>query len=43
MGFILGSLIGLFSGFCLGIWGELVLIKEKAEKAKDIDELKKWL
>ena len=43
MGFIAGTLIGLFVGFCVGIYGYELNIKEKANKAQDLDELKKWL
>lgn len=43
MGFIAGTFVGLFFGFCLGIYGYELRIKEKLEVAKDLDELKKWL
>lgn len=43
MGTMIGSLIGLFFGFCLGIYGYDLHIKEKIELAQDLDELKKWL
>ena len=43
MGFIAGTLVGLFIGFCLGIYGYDLRIKEKIEVAQDLDELKKWL
>lgn len=43
MAFFAGIILGLFIGFCLGIYGYNLSVKEKVKLAQDLDELKKWL
>lgn len=43
MAFFAGTILGTIIGFCLGVYGYDLRIKEKAELAQDLDELKKWL